>query len=94
MAGMQGSFFQLFSCSDDQQFATFAILAPMIGKRKKSQNEDAYAAPNDDSASDQKVVFGFRTVFVFDISQTEGKELPEFATLNGDPGAVGIRLSG
>ncbi len=69
-----------------------AILAPMIGKRRKSESKDASAAPSDESASDQKVVFGFRTVFVFDVSQTEGEELPEFATLIGDPGDLQARL--
>ena len=28
--------------------------------------------------------FSFRTAFVFDVSQTEGKELPQFATVKGD----------
>lgn len=69
-----------------------AILAPMIGKRKKSDSKDDSTAPTDESASDQKVVFGFRTVFVFDVSQTEGKELPEFAKLGGDPGELQSRL--
>jgi hypothetical protein len=69
-----------------------AILAPMIGKRKKSESKEASAALIDGSASDQKVVFGFRTVFVFDVNQTEGKELPEFARLNGDPGELQARL--
>lgn len=69
-----------------------AILAPMIGKRKCSDAKEASPAKADDSPMEQKVVFGFRTVFVFDVSQTEGKELPEFATLNGDPGELQSRL--
>lgn len=32
------------------------------------------------------MLYGFRVVHVFDVSQTEGEELSEFATLGGDPG--------
>lgn len=69
-----------------------AILAPMIGKRKKADDKASQASSTDDLESNGKVVFGFRTVFVFDVSQTEGKELPEFASLNGDPGDLQTRL--
>lgn len=69
-----------------------AILAPMVGKRKKSDSTDVSPATTDESPTEQKFVFGFRTVFVFDVSQTEGKELPEFAKLNGDPGELQSRL--
>lgn len=55
-----------------------AIFAPLVGKRtvenEKGDSEDA------------KCVFGFRVVHVFDLSQTEGKKLPEFGTFTGDPG--------
>lgn len=54
------------------------IIAPMIGKKK---DEDAKA---DDR--DGKSIFGFKVVHVFDVSQTEGDELPEFAQVTGDPG--------
>ena len=30
-------------------------------------------------------VFGFRTAFVFDHSQTDGEPLPEFSVAEGDP---------
>jgi hypothetical protein len=69
-----------------------AILAPMVGKRKKSDSMDVSPATTDESPTEHKFVFGFRTVFVFDVSQTEGKELPEFAKLNGDPGELQSRL--
>ena len=54
------------------------IIAPMIGKKK---DEDGKA---DDSSG--KAIFGFKVVHVFDVSQTEGDELPEFARVTGDPG--------
>jgi len=28
---------------------------------------------------------GFRTAYVFDVAQTEGRRLPEFAKTTGDP---------
>ncbi|MFC1636455.1 DUF1738 domain-containing protein, partial [Planctomycetota bacterium] len=34
----------------------------------------------------------FKTAYVFDISQTDGKPLPEFARVNGDPGVYTERL--
>jgi len=48
------------------------ILAPLIGKR--------------DDGEEGKKVFGFRAVHVFDVSQTEGDDLPEPVRVSGDPG--------
>jgi hypothetical protein len=49
------------------------ILAPIIGHRRNrdttQQEQDAKPAP---------MLIGFRAVYVFDLSQTEGKDLPEF----------------
>jgi hypothetical protein len=41
----------------------------------------------DDTATkdEQKRVFGFRTAYVFDVADTEGADLPEFATVAGNP---------
>jgi hypothetical protein len=52
------------------------ILAPMVGK-KNSEDEV--------TEDDQTRVFGFRAAHVFDIAVTTGNELPEFATVQGDP---------
>lgn len=55
-----------------------AILAPLIGKR---------SVENDKRESEEaKCVYGFRVVYVFDVSQTEGQELPDFGSFTGDPG--------
>jgi len=54
------------------------IIAPMIGRKK---DEDALADKSKD-----KTVFGFKVVHVFDVSQTEGDDMPEFAQVAGDPG--------
>jgi antirestriction protein ArdC len=59
------------------------ILAPMVG-RKKSDHE---------LTEDQQTrLFGFRAAHLFDVSQTEGEPLPEFAKGNGDPQDYAERL--
>src|ERR1700688_2308988 len=45
------------------------ILAPMVGKNRK-KNEDADQA--EDAKKTESKLFGFRAVYVFDITQTEG----------------------
>ena len=67
-----------------------AILAPLIRKRKsdESQTTPAHRGSNTDDSkknNNDKVLIGFRVVHVYDVSQTDGKELPEFAKLGGDP---------
>ena len=37
---------------------------------------------------------GFRTAYVFDVSQTDGRELPRFATTSGDPSSYMDKLKG
>ena len=48
------------------------ILAPVIGIRRKNDTE----AQKDITRQDQPVLVGFRSSYVFDVSQTEGAELP------------------
>ena len=50
------------------------IMAPIIWRKKTAEKEE-----------EEKVV-AFKTAYVFDISQTKGKPLPEFAKIVGDPG--------
>ena len=52
------------------------ILAPMIGKAK-----DENGNPDDS----ERRVYGFRIVSVFDVSQTEGDELPDIGSYQGEP---------
>jgi len=74
-----------------------AILAPLTRKRfhKDAEREGidppcaASESSNDSDTRDTttpKLLYGFRIVYVFDVSQTEGQELPDFASLGGDPG--------
>ena len=51
------------------------ILAPMIFKR------DAEPSANDE----EKTILRFKAAYVFDITQTDGEPLPDFATVQGDP---------
>jgi antirestriction protein ArdC len=63
-----------------------AIMAPVVYRKKprkkqREQDEDA-----------DEVVSTFKTAYVFDISQTDGEPLPEFARVGGDPGVCLARL--
>jgi antirestriction protein ArdC len=60
------------------------ILAPMVGK-KRSDSEEL----EDDTTTR---LFGFRAAHVFDVSQTDGAELPQFAEVKGDPQTFTDRL--
>src|SRR5712691_10088753 len=56
------------------------IFAPILVKDRSQAPDAITAKPNE--------VFrlsGFRTAYVFDVEQTEGRPLPEFATTTGDP---------
>jgi len=53
------------------------ILAPIVRRK----NESAEPHETDESST----AVGFRAAYVFDISQTDGQELPEIGSVNGDP---------
>ena len=52
-----------------------AILAPVVRRRRESQDED------------ERAVVAFRAAYVFDVSKTEGEPLPEASQPAGDPGS-------
>jgi len=62
------------------------ILAPLIGKDRKHPNTGTGEAHAEPSAEPDRRLLGFRAVYVFDVAQTEGKELPEPTTVKGDVG--------
>jgi hypothetical protein len=67
------------------------ILAPMISSRKKKDTE--VERSKDAAAINKPVLVGFRAVYVFDVSQTEGAELPQFTErTTGDVGEYRERL--
>jgi len=53
------------------------IIAPLVYKKETVED--------DDNGSNVTEINGFKAVYVFDISQTDGDELPEFARVQGDP---------
>ncbi|MEQ8849014.1 ArdC family protein [Botrimarina sp.] len=53
------------------------IVAPMVYRNKEEKaSEDG----------EERMLRGFKVVHVYDVSQTEGKEMPEFARVTGDAG--------
>jgi hypothetical protein len=64
------------------------ILAPIIGVRRKKDEE----ANKDITKQNTVVLVGFRSAYVFDVSQTEGAELPELRGMSGDVGENRDRL--
>ena len=61
------------------------ILAPVVRrKNEKDEHQDT-----DESSTS----IGFRAAYVFDISQTDGQELPTIGSINGEPGEYRERLA-
>lgn len=65
-----------------------AIMAPIV-RRKKLMCADG---EEDESENEEETAVAFKTAYVFDISQTDGKSLPEFARVDGNPGVYVERL--
>jgi hypothetical protein len=65
------------------------ILAPMVrNKRTNDENTEQ----NADAKGTQRTLYGFRGVHVFDVTQTEGQELPRLGEVNGDVSGYRERL--
>jgi len=68
------------------------ILAPMIGHRRRKDAADEEQSASRD-ARPAPVLIGFRAVYVFDVAQTEGADLPEFEhNISGEAGDYRDRL--
>jgi hypothetical protein len=65
------------------------ILAPIVGVRRKKDKE----AEKDITKQNERVLLGFRNAYVFDISQTNGVDLPTMREVSGDPGENIDRLA-
>jgi hypothetical protein len=65
------------------------ILAPIVGVRRKNDRE----AEKDITEQNERVLLGFRNAYVFDVSQTDGVDLPELHGVSGDPGENVDRLA-
>ena len=66
------------------------ILAPMIGFRRKKDDEQKQSS--DPAAVNKPVLVGFRNAYVFDVSQTDGAELPKMREIYGTVGENRERL--
>ena len=64
------------------------ILAPIIGIKRKKDEE----AERDITKQNTRVLVGFRNAYVFDVSQTEGAELPTMREMSGTVGENRDRL--
>jgi hypothetical protein len=64
------------------------ILAPIIGVKRKTEEE----AAKDPAYQNKAVLVGFRNAYVFDVTQTEGTELPAMHEVSGDTGENRNRL--
>jgi hypothetical protein len=65
------------------------ILAPMVGVRRKKDKE----AEKDITKQNERVLLGFRNAYVFDVSQTNGVDLPTMHEVRGEPGENIERLA-
>jgi hypothetical protein len=61
------------------------ILAPIVRRKNESAEQD--------DTDQSSTAVGFRAAYVFDISQTDGKELPAIGSVNGDPSQYRERLA-
>jgi hypothetical protein len=64
------------------------ILAPIVGVKRKKDEE----AEKDITKQNTRVLVGFRNAYVFDVSQTEGAELPAMREMSGEVGENLARL--
>ncbi|RSL18428.1 hypothetical protein EDE15_3999 [Edaphobacter aggregans] len=64
------------------------ILAPIVGVKRKKDEE----AEKDIIKQNTRVLVGFRNAYVFDVSQTEGAELPSMREMSGEVGENRARL--
>jgi N-terminal domain of anti-restriction factor ArdC len=64
------------------------ILAPIVGVKRKKDEE----AEKDITKQNTRVLVGFRNAYVFDVSQTEGAELPALREMSGNVGENRARL--
>jgi hypothetical protein len=64
------------------------ILAPIVGVKRKKDSE----AEKDITKQNTRTLLGFRNAYVFDVSQTNGVDLPAVREVSGDPGESIDRL--
>ena len=76
------------------------ILAPMVGKKRNKRQEQSESdaeqadAKSTDRTGGKVQLVGFRPVYVWDVLQTEGKDLPQLDEVTGNPDEQLPRLIG
>ena len=65
------------------------ILAPIVDKKR---NQEDATADEDKKSNGESRLYGFRAVYAFDVTQTEGKDLPALIEVKGDGGGYRERL--
>jgi len=70
------------------------IMAPMARCKRDDADGNDSGPSGETGNKDERRIRGFRIVHVFDVSQTDGDELPELATIHGDPGQLLCSLEG
>ena len=65
-----------------------AIMAPIVWRKKVTSTDDE----DEEQQREEEMAMAFKTAYVFDISQTDGKPMPDFARVNGDPSVYTERL--
>lgn len=72
-----------------------AILAPVMKRQKRDSTSASATLRHEHGENEQReTVVGYRAAYVFDVTQTEGAPLPEFAAVAGSPGPYTERLRG
>ena len=66
-----------------------AIIAPIVWREQIAISKEK---PENEQKHPEEIAVAFRTAYVFDISQTDGKPLPDFAQVEGDVGIYAERL--
>jgi hypothetical protein len=68
------------------------ILAPLVGRKDRVKEGQKDTPETTDAKETVTQLLGFRGVYVFDIAQTEGKDLPALTEVQGDVSGYRERL--
>ncbi len=71
-----------------------AIMAPLVRCKRDDADGDNSETSGETGDKDERRIRGFKIVHVFDVRQTDGDDLPELATMHGDPGQLLCSLEG
>jgi antirestriction protein ArdC len=64
------------------------IMAPLVYRKRDESGANQPESSQTADAEGKRSIMGFKIVHVFDVTQTEGDELPEFAKIGGEPGQL------